>query len=570
MIFAAPAGAVRSRRSLSSRCRSVLLVLVLAVAIGAVPAPVGAQNRRPKERPDSARAADTVRSRLASAPGDSAARDSLRPSIRDFLARVNEPPVVTHHVLRLPNGELRYTATTGILPIRNDSSGVIEGGMFFVAYTRDGVADGNKRPLLIAFNGGPGSSSVWLHLGAFGPRRVRLMSDGSAPAPPYQVEDNPQTLLDQTDIVFVDPVGTGYSRAARPEFGAKFWGLDEDIAAMGEFIRLYLTRYSRWNAPLFIGGESYGTTRATGLSGYLADRGITLNGIVLLSTVIDRAASSMDRDNPVGFVNFLPSYAATAWYHHRLPADLQARTLAQLLDEAKRWSVTEYQPALVLGERLTADQRGAVVKQLARYTGLPERFVADNDLRVTLGRFNHELLRSDRRIVGRLDSRFTTYDLDPGSDEVQVDPSEATIRNTFTPAWNDYVRRELKYRNDDVYYILGGGIGRWKYPQTQGYSDVSPSIERAFTKNPYLRLYVALGYYDMATPYFAVEYTLGQLRVAPEVRANIVTDYFTAGHMMYIDDASAAKLRGGIRRFIDGAARQGDRRATGAVAAPSR
>ena len=438
-----------------------------ATTLLAVAVPAAAQNRRPNDRPDSARASDTARARGATTPSDSAARDSLRPSIRDFLTRVNEAPVITRHVVKLPNGELRYTATTGMLPIRNDSSGVIEGGMFFVAYTRDGTAEPGKRPLLIAFNGGPGSSSVWLHLGAFGPRRVQLMSDGSAPAPPYTVEDNPQTLLDQTDIVFVDPVGTGYSRAARPEFGVKFWGLDEDIAAMGEFIRLYLTRYSRWSSPLFIGGESYGTTRATGLSGYLADRGVTLNGIILLSTIIDRAASTMERTNPIGFVNFLPSYTATAWYHHRLAPDLQSKPVEQVIEEAKHWAVTEYQPALVMAGRLTAEQRGAVVKQLARYTGLSDRFIEDNDLRVTLARFNHELLRGERRVVGRLDSRFTTFDIDPGSEDVQLDPSEATIRNTFTPAWNDYVRRELKYRNDDVYYILGGGIGRWKYPQTQ-------------------------------------------------------------------------------------------------------
>jgi len=546
------------RRALPSLAAA--FVVIATTALGFAP-PAGAQNRRPTDRPDSARAADTSRSRGGATPSDSAARDSLRPGIRDFLSRVNEAPVVTHHTMRLPNGELRYTATTGMLPIRNDSSGVIEGGMFFVAYTRDGVGDISKRPLLIAFNGGPGSSSVWLHLGAFGPRRVRLMSDGSAPAPPYEVEDNPQTLLDQTDIVFVDPVGTGYSRAARPEFGAKFWGLDEDIAAMGEFMRLYLTRYSRWSSPLFIGGESYGTTRATGLSGYLADRGITLNGIILLSTVVDFAASSMTRENPVGFANFLPSYTATAWYHHRLAPDLQSKTLEQVMDEAKRWAVSEYEPALVMSDRLTAEQRSAIVKQLARYTGLSEQFVADNDMLVTLSRFNHELLRGERRVVGRLDSRFTTYDLDPGSDEAQLDPSEATIRNTFTPAWNDYVRRELKYRDDDVYYILGGGIGRWHYPQNQ-YADVAPSIERAFTKNPYLRLYVAMGYYDMATPYFAVEYTLGQLRVSPEVRANITTDYFAAGHMMYIDGPSDAKLRAGIRGFIDGAVKQPDRRGT--------
>jgi carboxypeptidase C (cathepsin A) len=553
----------------ANRLRYLPAALVaLAFALMTPGAEAAAQNRRPSQRPDSAHAGDSARSR-SSTPSDSAARDSLRPSIRDFLSRVNEPPVVTHHVAHLPNGELRYTATAGMLPIRNDSSGVIEGGMFFVAYTRDGVADPARRPLLIAFNGGPGSSSVWLHLGAFGPRRVRLLPDGSAPPPPYQVEDNPQTLLDQTDIVFVDPVGTGYSRAARPEFGAKFWGLDEDIAAMSEFIRLYLSRYSRWSSPLFIGGESYGTTRATGLSGYLADRGITLNGIILLSTVMDFAASSMSRGNAAGFVNFLPSYAATAWYHHRLGPELQAKPVEQLMTEVKQWAVAQYGPALVMGDRLPAEQRAAIVRQLARYTGLSEQFIADNDLQVTLGRFNHELLRGQRRVVGRLDSRFTTYDLDPGSDNVQLDPSEATIRNTFTPAWNDYVRRELKYRDDDVYYILGGGIGRWHYPQNN-YADVSPSIERAFTKNPYLRLYVAMGYYDMATPYFAVEYTLGQLRVAPEVKSNITTDYFAAGHMMYIDDASAAKLRAGIRKFIDGAVGQREQRATAVPAASQR
>ena len=260
----------------------------------------------------------------------------------------------------------------------------------------------------------------------------------------------------------------------------------------------------------------------------------------------------MSRDNPIGFANFLPSYTATAWYHKRLAPELQARPVEQVVDEAEKWSVSSYQPALMMGARLSPAERSRVVQQLARFTGLDTSVVLDNDLRVNLSRFNHELLRGQRRIVGRLDSRFTTFDVDPGAEGVALDPSEATIRNTFTPAFNDYVRRELRYRNDDVYYILGGGIGRWRYPQNNGYADVTPSLERAFTKNPYLRLYVAMGYYDMATPYFAVEYTLAQLKVAPEVQRNIVTEYFTAGHMMYIDQPSAAKLRAGIRRFIDG------------------
>ena len=218
--------------------------------------------------------------------------------------------------------------------------------------------------------------------------------------------------------------------------------------------------------------------------------------------------------------------------------------------------MTEYNVALTLGARMTPEERRRAVQQLARYTGLSEQFIEDNDLKVTLQRFNHELLRARRLAVGRLDSRFTTFETDPGGERGQFDPSEAAIRSTFTPVFNDYVRRELRYRNDDVYYILGGGIGRWRYPQTQGYSDVSPALERAFARNPYMKLLVALGYYDAATPYFAVEYTLAQLRVAPQVRRNIVTEYFASGHMMYIDEPSMAKMRAGMRRFIDGALRQ--------------
>ncbi|HEX2718285.1 MAG TPA: hypothetical protein VHM67_11440 [Gemmatimonadaceae bacterium] len=519
----------------------------------ALPMLAAAQVRRP-DRPDTARVQDSARAGRDTT--SAAARDSLRSGIRDFLTRVQEAPVVTRHTSRASTGEIRYTATTGMLPIRNDTTGAIEGGMFFVYYARDGVGDASRRPLLVAFNGGPGSASVWLHLGAYGPRKVRLLPDGSAPTPPYTLEDNPHTLLDQMDIVFIDPVGTGYSRAARPELGQKFWGLDEDISSVGEFIRLFLTRYNRWSSPLFLSGESYGTTRAAGLAGYLAERGIVFNGVMLISAVLNRGASSLDRGNDIAFVNFLPSYAATAWYHKRLPPDLQSRRLEQVVDEVEQWALGDYNVALAKGARLTTEEFRAVAQRLARYTGLSEDFVAANDLRITLPRFNHELLVSQRRLVGRLDSRFTTFETDPGAERGALDPSEATIRNSFTPVMNDYVRRELRYRNDDVYYILGGGIGRWRYPQQQGYSDVTPALERAFTRNPYMRLYVAMGYYDMATPYFAVEHTLAHMQIAPEVRGNIVTEYFASGHMMYVEQESMAKLRAGIRRFIDEALRQ--------------
>lgn len=550
-----------SNRSRSRVRRAMLVraVSLLGAAHSLAHAPLaGAQARQPGAvRPDSTRSRDTT------AVLPRAVRDSLRPSTLDFLSFVEAPPVVTHHTIRVRGETIAYTATAGMLPIRNDTSRVTEGGIFFVAYTRDGVGPAHARPLSFIFNGGPGSSSVWLHMGAFGPRKVRLLPDGSNPPPPYTLEDNPATLLDQTDMVFLDPVGTGFSRAARPELGAKFWGLDEDIRAVGEFVRLYLTRYDRWGSPKFLAGESYGTTRASHLSGYLVDRGIALNGVILLSAVLNFEASAMDPGNDIGFVNFVPSYAATAWYHKKLPADLQRLPLEEVVRQAERYAETDYAQALMRGSRLTAGERQQAVAQLARFTGLPAAVVEANELRITLARFNAELLRDQRRTTGRLDSRFTSYAQDPGAERGQFDPSEASIRNSFTPVLSEYVRRELGYRNEDVYYILGGGIGRWRYPNNNGYANVTPSLEHAFAKNPYMRLYVAMGYYDMATPYWAVEYTLSHLTVAPSVRANIMTERFTAGHMMYIDDASMTKLREGLRTFIAGAAQQ---RATPATA----
>ena len=488
-----------------------------------------------------------------------AVRDSLRPSTRDFLSMVETPPVMSRHSIRVHGSTLSYTATTGMLPIRNDTTGAVEGGIFFVAYNKDGVGDPGTRPLSFVFNGGPGSSTVWLHMGAFGPKKVRLNPDGTNPPPPYAYEDNQFTLLDQTDLVFLDPVGTGFSRAARPELGPKFWGLDEDIHAVGEFVRLYLTRFDRWGSPKFLAGESYGTTRAAHLSGYLADRGIALNGVVLISTVLNFGASAMDAGNDLGFINFIPSYAATAWYHKKLPPDLQRLSVEQVTTQAERWAESDYARALMRGARLTDAERHTAAEQLARFSGTSTSFAEENDLRINLGRFNQELLRDKHLTSGRLDSRFTTYATDQGAERGQFDPSEASIRNSFSAVLSEYVRRELGYRNEDVYYILGGGIGRWRYPQNNGYANVVPSLERAFAKNPEMRLYVAEGYYDMATPYFAVEYTLAHMSVDPRVRAGITTERFEAGHMVYIDSPSMTTMKEGLRRFIDGALPQAQR-----------
>lgn len=525
----AGAAARRARRTVLPPALACALCVTLAL-----PLPLGAQGRRRGGPPQAAQAErDSARTSPAS--------DSLR--ISEIAKR---PPVVRHHAMQLGGSTLRYTSTAGMLPIRNEETGVAEGYIFYVAYTKDDVSDPSTRPITFVFNGGPGSSTVWLHMGAFGPKRVTLLPDGTAPAPPYHYEDNPNTLLDQTDLVFLDPVGTGYSRPANPKLGPKFWGVNEDIASVGEFIRLYLTQNQRWGSPKFLAGESYGTTRAAGLSGYLADRGIALNGVVLISAILN-FSTRMGDDGPVAF---LPSYAAIAWYHKKLPPDLQRQTLEQVTAQAEQWAGTGYRLALAKGATLTPAERQAVVDTLARFTGLSRAFIEANDLRISLARFDAELLRDQRRTVGRLDGRFTAFAIDGGAERVAFDPSEANIRNSFTPVLNDYVRRELGYEDDMVYYILGGGIGRWA-PQAPGSpTDVTPALERAFAKNPHMKLYVAMGYYDTATPYFPVEYTLAHLAISPEARRNITTGYFAAGHMVYIDQPSMAKLRSDLREFL--------------------
>ncbi len=469
-------------------------------------------------------------------------------------------PVVQRKSVSVRGQTIAYTSHAGMLPIRNGDTGAIEGGMFFIAYNRDGASVAS-RPITFVFNGGPGSSSVWLHLGAWGPKRVRLMPNGDAPPPPYAFEDNPHTLLDQTDMVFIDPIGTGYSRAASQLLGTRFWGLDEDLRSVSEFIRLYLTRYDRMSSPKFLAGESYGTTRAAGLSGVLASAGITLNGVTLVSTVLNFGYSDQRRGNDLGFINFIPTYTATAWYHKKLSPELQRLTIDQVTAQAERWAMGEYSTALMKGSTLSPAEFDAAAEQMARFTGLPKSFVALNDLRVSLGAFNSELLKNDRRQVGRLDSRFTGFAPllaggggGPGGGGVG-DPSMSIIRNTFTPVFTDYARRELNYKNEETYFILGGGIGPWNYPQNQ-YATVVPHLERAFAINPYMRLFVAEGYYDGATPYFASQYTFTHMSVDPAIAKNNITfQRYPAGHMMYIDEPSARKLRADLGRFYEGAIR---------------
>jgi carboxypeptidase C (cathepsin A) len=459
-------------------------------------------------------------------------------------------PVVTRHELRLPGRVLRYSVTTGLMPLVNEA-GETEANIFYMAYVAERPGGPEKRPLMFSFNGGPGSSSVWLHLGALGPRRVRMLEDGGLPAPPFELVDNEHTWLDQTDLVFIDPVGTGYSRASRPELGKKFWGVQGDIESVGEFIRLYLTRYERWASPLFLVGESYGTTRAAGLAGYLVDRGIAFNGIVLVSSILNFQTARFNTGNDLPYVLFLPTYAATAWYHQRLPADQQQRPLREFLDEVERWAAGEYTEALAKGDRLTADERREIQQRLARYTGLDPAWLDATELRIEIQRFTKELLREQKRTVGRLDSRIKGWDLLAATERPEFDPSMAAIRTPYTAMFNHYVRTALGYKTDLTYYILGGGIGPWDWGSAGGgHPDTSEALRSAFAKNPYMKLFVASGFYDLATPYFATEYTLSHMGLEPSVRANVQTAEYEAGHMMYIHAGELARLKKDVSAFL--------------------
>ena len=467
-------------------------------------------------------------------------------------ATMDAPPVITKHELRVGGRMLRYTVTTGIMPLRNTATGETEARIFYMAYTLDGVADRSQRPLMFSFNGGPGSASVWLHMGALGPKRVRMMDDGQMPPPPFQLVDNEHTWLDFTDLVFIDPVGTGYSRAAKPELASRYFGLQGDIQSVGEFIRLYLVRNERWSSPLFLVGESYGTTRASGLSGYLIEHGIAFNGILLISTIMNFQTARFAKGNDLPYVLFLPTYTAIAWYHKKLPADLQT-DLRKTLDEVERWAANEYTVALAKGDRLTPAERQEVIDRLNRYTGLDKRFIDDSDLRIEIQHFDKELLRDEKRTVGRLDGRFKGMDALAVSETPDFDPSMAAIRPPYTATFNNYVRGELGFKSDLEYYILGGGVGRWDFGADNTYADTSESLRSAFAKNPYMKLFVASGYYDLATPYFATQYTLRHMGLDPALQGSVTTTYYEAGHMMYIDSRSLARLKQDAEAFVRGA-----------------
>jgi carboxypeptidase C (cathepsin A) len=460
-------------------------------------------------------------------------------------------PVVTHHQITVNGKTLHYTATAGRLPIKDDE-GNIEAEMFFIAYTLDG--GGPKRPLMFSFNGGPGSSSVWLHLGALGPKRVRLLPQGFMPRPPFELVDNQYTWLDQTDLVFIDPVGTGYSRPTKKDYGKKFYGVKGDIESVGQFIQLYLGRYQRWASPLFLVGESYGTTRAAGLSGYLIDHGVAFNGVVLVSTVLNFETLEFTRGNDLPYVLYLPSYTAAAWYHKKLSPDLQS-DFKKALQESEEYASGPYTAALAKADRLTPQERQSVIDNLSRLTGLDKQYIDNANLRVQIGQFTKQLLRNQHTIIGRIDSRFTATDLNGVGEWPSFDPSISATRPPFTAMFNQYVRTELGYKSDMHYNILGMNVNReWNWGSAgEGFPNTAEALREAFAKNSYMKLFVASGWFDLATPYYATQYTLAHLDLQPEVQKNITTGYYDAGHMIYVHDESLAHLKQDVSKFVSDA-----------------
>ncbi len=468
---------------------------------------------------------------------------------------------VTKHTAVIGGQEIAYTATAGTIILReeDDKEGKEakpKAQIFFVAYTRDDTTDVAARPVTFSFNGGPGSSSVWLHMGLLGPRRVQMKDEPVAPPPPCKLVNNEYSLLDVTDLVFIDPVTTGYSRTVPEEKPEQFHDFQKDIESVAEFIRLYTTRYRRWRSLKFLIGESYGTTRAAGLSGYLQGRhGLYLNGIMLVSSILNFETAEFDPGNDLPYILFLPTYAATAWYHRQLAPELQ-QDLQATLREVEAFAQGPYAAALLKGDALPAEERNQIVAQLARYTGLSPEYVEQTNLRIVIYRFVKELLRRQRRTVGRLDSRFTGIDRDAVDDVNEYDPSYAAIQGPYTAALNDYVRSELAFECDLPYEILTGRVRPWHYQQHQNqYVNVSETLRQAMCQNQYLKVFVANGYFDLATPYLATAYTLNHMQLDPSLRGNLSLGYYEAGHMMYIHGPSMAQLRKDLVGFIGAAMR---------------
>ena len=465
------------------------------------------------------------------------------------LPDATHKPVFTTNTVTIAGERVTYSAETGMLPVLR-TDGTVHASVFYVAYTRLGETNKSGRPVTYCFNGGPGSSSVWLHLGALGPRRVKMNEDGTLPKPPFGLVDNPYSILNASYLVFIDPVATGFSRASKDERADQFFGQSADLESIGEFIRLWTTRHGRWLSPKYLCGESYGVFRAAGLSDYLRSRfGMYLNGLIFVSGVLDFAAISDGPGNDLPFLLTLPNETATAHFHKKLPADLQA-DLPAALAEAKAFAQGEYASALLQGESLPSDERAKIITELARLTGLEPRVIDDNNLRVSAGVFRRELLHGSGLILGAYDARITGRDNDPASTYPDFDPSYAATYGPFSAAMNSYVREELKFEDDLPYEILTG-VQPWNYGARNEYPSASDRLASAINQNPYMRVLVLGGHCDLVCPIDSIRYSLAHLKIDPSYQANISFAEFDAGHMMYVNLPDLKNLQQKVESFLN-------------------
>ena len=570
-------------KSLRACALAAVLVVILCFA---VPPFARAQRDKP------VRGESKVKPGTETQSDADADRSDAKDHDKDKDKEKEPPPSVTEHTITVGGKAIHYRVTAGYMVMRDWSEKkkpeegdgdkerepapppAKEGGkskdkddkdkdepkqkakVFYVAYTRTDVGDDpSKRPITYSFNGGPGSASVWLHLGALGPRRTELTERGEAPLAPYHMVDNEATWLDTTDLVFIDPVSTGYSRSAPGEDPKQFHGFKEDLASVGDFIRLYTSRNTRWASPKFIIGESYGTTRAAGLSDYLQERyGFYVNGIILVSSVLDFSSIRFAPGNDRPYSLYLPSYTAAAWYHKKLPPDLQSKPLKDVLAESEKFASNQYLLALDRGDQLDDNQRKELANNLARLTGLPADTIAQWNFRINARRFFFDLLKDRNRSIGRYDARFTGIRYEPGTEDVDFDPSYEAVLGPYSAMMNDYLRRELKFESDLPYEMIAD-VRPWNFANVaqNQYLDVAEDLRKAMSRNPYLKLWVCCGYYDLATPYYAAEHVLHSMQLDPTIRDNVRVTFYEAGHMIYINHPSLLQFRNDAAAFMQDA-----------------
>ena len=494
------------------------------------------------------------------APPNQAAQKDAKDSTTAKPSAEKAEQWVTRHTVTIGSKPVSYVATAGTLIIR-DSSDTPVASFGYVAYTRPDVKDPATRPLTFAYNGGPGSSSVWLHMGALGPRRVMATDAGPTPPPPYRLADNEYSLIDRTDLVMIDPVGTGISRPLGKKQNKDFWGVDPDIESISRFIKQFVTENGRWNSPKFLLGESYGTTRSAGIVDYLQTReNMAFNGVVLVSVALDLEAIFEWPGNDRPYALFVPTFAATSYFHHALPAP--PADLNGFLQEVRAWSLGPYTNALMEGNGLSDAERDTIAAKLHQYTGLSVDYIKKANLRVSEGEYTQELLREHRETVGRLDSRFTGVTFDPLAQNAAYDPQSAAVSGAYTSAFLDYYHRELNVPRDRNYVITAHAFESWDWKhRVPGESqplpmvNTGPDLSHALSFNPNLRVLVLNGVYDLATPFLATEYMVSHLNIAPELRSHVIMKYYDAGHMMYLHEPSLVRMKSDVAAFVDASGR---------------